>query len=62
MAQSAASKYADLANYVPDDVEQLDDAIRESLNCHTRDYRLKISSFKTDRLDCKGAGSQRDCQ
>ena len=44
------AKYADLANYVPDDVDELDDAVHESLNRQARDNRLKLSFFKTAQL------------
>ena len=44
------AKYADLANYVPDDVEQLNDAVHASLNDQAHDHRLKLSFFKTAQL------------
>lgn len=44
------AKYADLANYVPDDVDDLDSAVRASLNNQSRNHRLKRSYFKTAQL------------
>lgn len=44
------AKYAKLANYAPDDVDQLDDAVHESLTSQARDHRLKLSFFKTAQL------------
>lgn len=44
------AKYAKLANYVPDDVEQLNDAVHASLEDQARDHRLKLSYFKTAQL------------
>lgn len=44
------AKYADLANYVPDDVNKLNEAVHASLDDQARDHRLKISFFKTAQL------------
>jgi transposase len=44
------AKYADLANYVPDDADDLDDAVRASLKNQSRNHRLKRSYFKTAQL------------
>lgn len=44
------AKYADLANYIPDDVDDLDDAVRASLKDQSRSHRLKRSYFKTAQL------------
>lgn len=44
------AKYADLANYVPDDADDLDAAVRASLNDQSRNQRLKRSYFKTAQL------------
>lgn len=44
------AKYADLANYVPDDVDELDDAVRASLRDQSRNHQLKRSFFKTAQL------------
>lgn len=44
------AKYADLAHYVPDDVEQLHDAVNDSLEEQAQDHRLKLSFFKTAQL------------
>ena len=44
------AKYSDLANYVPDDVEELDLAVHDSLNQQARHLSLKRSYFKTAHL------------
>ena len=44
------AKYADLANYVPDDADELDAAVRASLKDQSRNHRLKRSYFKTAQL------------
>jgi transposase len=44
------AKYADLANYVPDDADALDDAVRNSLKDQSRNHQLKRSYFKTAQL------------
>ncbi len=44
------AKCSDLANYVPDDVEELDVAVHDSLNQQARHLSLKHSYFKTARL------------
>ena len=44
------AKYADLANYVPDDVEQLDKAVPTSLDSQATNHHLKLSFFKTAQL------------
>jgi transposase len=44
------AKYADLANFVPDDVEELDDAVHASLDDQAPNHRLKLSFFKTAQL------------
>lgn len=44
------AKYSDLANYVPDDVEELDVAVHDSLNQQARHLSLKRSYFKTAHL------------
>lgn len=44
------AKYADLANFVPDDVEQLNQAVHASLDDQAQDHRLKLSFYKTAQL------------
>lgn len=44
------AKYADLANFVPNDVDQLDKAVNDSLKDQAADHRLKLSFFKTAQL------------
>jgi transposase len=44
------AKYSDLANYVPDDADQLQAAVTESLQDQSRNQRLKRSYFKTAQL------------
>jgi transposase len=44
------AKYADLANYVADDADNLDAAVRASLKDQSRNLRLKRSFFKTAQL------------
>jgi transposase len=44
------AKYADLANYVPDDAGELDAAVRASLQDQSRNQHLKRSYFKTAQL------------
>lgn len=44
------AKYSDLANYIPDDVEELDVAVHDSLNQQARHLSLKRSYFKTAHL------------
>lgn len=44
------AKYADLANFIPDDVDQLDQAVHASLGDQAQDHRLKLSFFKTAQL------------
>ena len=44
------AKYAKLANYVPDDVDDLDAAVRASLKDQSRNHQLKRSYFKTAQL------------
>ena len=44
------AKYADLANYVPDDAGELDAAVRASLNDQSRNHRLKRFYFNTAQL------------
>lgn len=44
------AKYSDLANYVPDDADQLHDAVEESLREQSRNQRLTRSYFKTAQL------------
>lgn len=44
------AKYAKLANYVPDDADDLDVAVRASLTNQSRNHRLKRSYFKTAQL------------
>jgi transposase len=44
------AKFAKLANYVPDDVDDLDAAVRSSLKDQSRNHRLKRSYFKTANL------------
>jgi len=44
------AKYADLANYVPDNVDELNDAVHASLDDQAHDHRLKLSFFKTAQL------------
>jgi transposase len=44
------AKYSDLANYVPDDVEELNVAVHDSLNQQARHLSLKRSYFKTAQL------------
>lgn len=44
------AKYADLANYVADDAEDLDVAVRASLSDQSRNKQLKRSYFKTAQL------------
>jgi transposase len=44
------AKYADLANYVPDDINALDAAVGDSLNDQSRKHSLKRSYFKTAQL------------
>lgn len=44
------AKYADLVNYVPDDVDHLDVAVRDSLSDQSQNQQLKRSYFKTAQL------------
>lgn len=44
------AKYADLANFVPDNVEELNDAVHGSLDEQAHDHRLKLAFFKTAQL------------
>jgi transposase len=44
------AKYADLANYVPDDADDLDAAVSASLKNQSRNHSLKRSYFKTAQL------------
>ena len=44
------AKYADLANYVPDNADDLDAAVHASLKHQSRNHRLKRSCFKTAQL------------
>jgi transposase len=44
------AKYADLANYVPDDADHLDAAVKQSLRNQSQNHRLKRSYFKTAQL------------
>jgi transposase len=44
------AKYAKLANYVPDDADELDLAVRASLKDQVRNHRLKRSYFNTAQL------------
>lgn len=45
------TKYADLANFVPDDVRQLKRSVNSSLKRHASASRLKISFFKSAKLN-----------
>jgi transposase len=44
------AKYADLANYVPDDANDLAAAVHASLNGQSQNHQLKRSYFKTAQL------------
>ncbi|QDT68775.1 hypothetical protein MalM25_17000 [Planctomycetes bacterium MalM25] len=44
------AKYADLANFVPNEVEHLNEAVHTSLDDQAHDHRLKLSFFKTALL------------
>ena len=44
------AKYADLANFVPDDADDLTGAVNASLDDQAHDHRLKLSFFKTAQL------------
>ncbi|TWT99475.1 hypothetical protein Pla108_04140 [Botrimarina colliarenosi] len=44
------AKYADLANFVPDDIDELNTAVHASLDDQATDHRLKLSFFKTAQL------------
>lgn len=44
------TKYSDLANYVPDDVRALKNAVRHSLRKPSRNARLKRSFFRSAKL------------
>lgn len=44
------SKYADLANFVPDDVPHLKRRVRSSLKGHESNHQIKRSFFKTAQL------------
>ena len=44
------AKYAKLANYVPDDIDGLDDAVHASLDSQAHNHHLKLSFFKTAQL------------
>jgi len=44
------AKYAKLANFVPDDVEELNTAVHASLDDQAHDHRIKLSFFKTAQL------------
>ncbi|QDT68658.1 hypothetical protein MalM25_15820 [Planctomycetes bacterium MalM25] len=44
------TKYTDLANFVPDDVKELNTAVHASLDDQAHDHRLKLSFFKTAQL------------
>lgn len=45
------AKYAKLANYVPDDADELDAAVKASLQEQSHNHRLKRSYFKTAQLN-----------
>ncbi|MCA1602427.1 MAG: transposase [Acidobacteria bacterium] len=49
-ARWSHAKYADLANFVPDDVFHLQRSVRSSLLKHRSHHQLKQSFFKTARL------------
>jgi hypothetical protein len=49
-AMGSHAKHAQLANYVPDDVEELDDSVHYSLNEQARGHQLKLSFLKTAQL------------
>lgn len=44
------TKHCDLANYIPDDLQQLEDAVLDSLAAQHFDKNLKESFFKTAQL------------
>jgi len=44
------AKYADLANFVPEDVPHLKRHVRSSLRKQKQNHQLKLSFFKTARL------------
>jgi transposase len=44
------AKYADLANYVPDDADELAAAVHASLKDQSQNHQLKRSYFKTAQL------------
>lgn len=45
------TKYSDLANFVPDDVEHLHEAVTQSLQTQRNDWHLKYSFFRSAKLD-----------
>ena len=45
------TKYADLANYIPDDIAELEDTVLDSLAQQHYDKRLKESFFRKAQLD-----------
>lgn len=45
------TKYSDLANYIPNDVAELENAVLDSLSDQHYDKRLKHSLFQTAQLD-----------
>jgi transposase len=49
-ARWSNTKYADLANFVPDDVRQLKRSVRSSLKRQGQHHNLKQSFFKTAQL------------
>lgn len=49
-ARWSNAKYAELANFVPDDVSQLKRTVRTTLNRQLKSHQLKESFFKTAKL------------
>lgn len=49
-ARWSHTKYADLANYVPENTETLTDAVDQSLHNQANRHQLKRSFFKTAKL------------
>lgn len=45
------TKYSDLANYIPEDIDDLAAAVRDSINSKRHDQQLLHSFFKTAKLE-----------
>lgn len=50
-AMWSCTKYGDLANYIPDNLPELREAVVDSLISQYGDYSIKRSYFKTAKLN-----------